>query len=111
MYQNKIDKNAANKEMTSKQKRQNDTENETYESVGDDLNITEEERHFSSPKNEQFKTQIRRPEPRTTFKQNMHQYVLKLENSNQDTNFESTKKNPLYSTNFKTQNPPKNTDV
>lgn len=58
-----------------------------------------------------FKTQIRRPEPRTNYTQNMHQYGLKLENSNnEDASFESSKKNPLYSNNFKTT-VSKNTDV
>ena len=88
-------------------------ENETYTDEYD-----RNERNMNIPQNFEendetngkFKTQIRRPEPRTNFKQNIHQYGLKLENTKENVSVEPNKKNPLYNSNFKA-NPSKNTDV
>lgn len=73
---------------------------------------TNENLRDQSPKSFKDDTpQVRKPEPRTNFKQNVHQYGLKLENDSHNTSFDSARKNPLYSTNFNAHNSSKNTIV
>jgi hypothetical protein len=96
----------------------NNQSNSSIKNQENEYETVENERNFSSPRNFEddseikgkLKAQIRRPEPRTNFTQNVHQYGLALENSNENANFETNKKNPLYSTNFKVHGS-KNTDV
>ena len=87
-------------------------ENETY-TDDNNQNVKNTPQNFQDPTDNGegvFKTQIRRPEPRTTFKQNVHQYGLKLENPNENLGPDVNRKAPLYNTNVRSK-PHKNTDV